>query len=236
MAISATYLTLQQQIADELGDRQDLMAPLSDSGLALSPIKNAIQSAIAKWEREPFYFNELYDQGAFNTVVGQEFYTTTDVPEFARLPYIQKVRVLINANRYTLDCRTWQYLEDISVSSVVQSSFPYDYAYFAGTMRFYPTPNQAIPVTLMANEKLVPLVNDGDSNVWTQDGYDLIRSEAKLMLAQEVLFDDELASRMKTAIYGDAPPFRQQNMGYLAALHYETSRRGAGGRIRPSQF
>jgi hypothetical protein len=231
MAISATYLILQRQIADELGDRQDLLAPLSDSNLTLSPIQNAIQSAIAKWEREPFYFNELYDQGAFSTVIGQEFYTITDVPAFASLPYIQKVRVLINNNRYTLEPRTWQYLEDISVNPQSQSSFPYDFAYFAGTMRFYPTPAQAIPVTLMCNQKLTPLVSDGDSNVWTQDGYDLIRSEAKLILAQEVLFDDDIAARMNIAIYGAG-----SQMGYLYALRAETSRRGAGGRIRPSHF
>jgi hypothetical protein len=32
---------LQQQIADELGDRQDLLLPLSDSALSQSPIQNA---------------------------------------------------------------------------------------------------------------------------------------------------------------------------------------------------
>jgi len=51
MTISATYLQLQRQIADELGDRTDLLTPLSDSGETLSPIQNAVQSAIAKWER-----------------------------------------------------------------------------------------------------------------------------------------------------------------------------------------
>jgi hypothetical protein len=231
MAISATYLQLQNQIADELGDRRDLLTPLSDSDLALSPIQNAIQTAIAKWEHEPFYFTELYSQGAFDTIAGEEFYTTTDVPAFASLPYIQQVRVLINNNRYTVDARTWEYLERISVGAFVQSSYPFDFAYFAGTMRLYPIPNGVIPVTLMANTRLSPLTFDSDANAWTTEGYDLIRCEAKLILANEVLYDDDIARRMVGAIHGvpGAP-------GYLYGLRAETSRRAAGHRVIPTQF
>ena len=50
MAISADYITLQKQIADELGDRTDLLSSLSDSGLTLSPVQNAIH---ASGEGEP---------------------------------------------------------------------------------------------------------------------------------------------------------------------------------------
>lgn len=231
MPISATYLQLQRQIADELGGRQDLLVPLADSSLTLSPIQNAVQTAIAKWEHEPFYFTELYSQGAFDTVPGQEFYTTTDVPAFASLPYIQQVRVLINNNRYTVDAFPWEYLEEISVGSFVQSGFPFHFAYFAGTMRFYPIPNAVTPVTIMANTRLSPLILDDDANAWTTEGYDLIRCEAKLVLANEVLFDDDIARRMVGAIYGvpGAP-------GYLYGLRAETSRRASGHRIIPTRF
>lgn len=76
MSISRNYGLLQKQIADECGDNQGLLAPLSaDSGL-LSPIQNAIQSAIAKWEREPFYFNgfrlKCEAASAFKLTAGQE--------------------------------------------------------------------------------------------------------------------------------------------------------------------
>src|SRR5215472_12572276 len=98
MAISATYRQLQLAIADELGDRGDLLSPLSDSGLSLSPIKNAIQSAIAKWERETFYFSEIYANSEFNTVAFQEYYTTVDDPNFALYVKILQARVLINSN------------------------------------------------------------------------------------------------------------------------------------------
>lgn len=236
MAISADYVTLCKQIADELGDRQDLLTPLADSNLSLSPIKNAIQSAIAKWEREPFYFNSVYDTPAtpfFTTVAGQEFYTVDDASEIATSPDLLKLHVLINANRYPLEPRTWQYLEDTSVNPAV-TGFPFDYAYFAEQLRFYPIPDGAYPITRSGTKRLSALVEDSDANAWTQDAYDLIRSEAKLILALETLHDDAMAARTRVAIYGD--PSEPRSRGYLAALKGETTRRQARGRIRPTYF
>jgi len=233
MAISATYRQLQLAIADELLDRGDLLSPLSDSGLATSPIQNAIQSAIAKWEREPFYFNEIYSQSEFTTVPFQEYYTATDDPNFALFTNILQARVLINSNRYILLPRTWQYIETISVNPNVSSTFPGDFAYFGGTFRLYPIPNAALPITIAGYKRQTPLALDGDTNAWTTEGYDLIRSEAKLILAREVLFDDDLIGRMEMAIYGN--PANPQERGYLAALQAETARR-APGRIMPSKF
>jgi hypothetical protein len=232
MAISGTYLQLQQQIADELGDRQDLLAPLSDSALTLSPIKNAIQSAIAKWEREPFYFTEAYSQNLFNTVLGQEIYTTVAAPMIATSPNILKLHITVNSQRYPMQVRTWQYIEDTSVNPFT-TGWPFDYAYMAEQLRFYPIPNGAYPITLSGLQRLPALAADGDANTWTQDGYDLIRSEAKLILAEEVLMDDELAGRMRAAIYGNPQDPRER--GYLAVLKAETARR-AHARIRPSHF
>jgi hypothetical protein len=232
MAISGTYLQLQQQIADELGDRQDLLVPLADSALTLSPIKNAIASAIAKWEREPFYFTENYSQNLFNTVAGQEFYTTAAATMIATSPNILKLHIFINANRYPLQIRTWQYLEDTSVNPAVQGQ-PIDYAYFAEQLRFYPIPMGAYPITISGIGRLAALSADSDANTWTQDGYDLIRSEAKLILAEETLMDDDLAGRCRAAIYGN--PQNPVERGYLAALKGETARR-ARAKIRPSHF
>src|SRR5712672_1259731 len=109
-------MQLQKQIADELGDRQDLMTPLSDSGVPLSPIQNAIQSAIAKWEREPFYFNEAYTVPLFTTVIGQELYTVNDAVTIENSPDIVKLHILISGNRFHLERRSWAYIEDISMN------------------------------------------------------------------------------------------------------------------------
>lgn len=240
MAISSNYLQLQQVIADELGDRQDLLTSLGDSDLLLSPIQNAIQSAIAKWERESFYFTETYTT-LFNTngnvpsgYPGQEFYTSVDGAGVATAPRIIKLRVLVDGQRYTLTPRTWQYLEDTSVNPMVTSSYPSDWSYFAETIRLYPIPSQVMPVQASYDARQTALVNESDNNVWTQDAYDLIRTEAKLILAREVLHNPAMVQECLNAIYG-TPGVRGER-GYLSVLKGETARRGGRGKIRPTHF
>jgi hypothetical protein len=232
---------MQQQIADELGDRQDLMSPLADSGLTLSPIKNAIQSAIAKWERESFRFNELFAQNLFSTVSGTEFYTTdgTTANQIANAPDLLMLHILISGNRYPLYVRTWEYMEMISANPSVTGN-PIDYAFMAGTLRFYPIPDGAYPITLSGTQRLTALAADADTNGWTQDGWDLIRSEAKLILAREVLFDDDLATRMEAAIYGRTSAggsfgYFPEQRGYLYGLKAERNHR-ARAKIIPTYF
>lgn len=244
MAIQSNYLTMQKQIADELGNKLSLLTPLADSGLALSPIQNAIQSAIAKWEREPFYFNRFRIDtpltpvlGAPTTSPGQEFLGATtapvawpDMPTFA---YIQKLWVLISSNRYTLNPRTPQYLDDISVNPAVVSQ-PVDYAYDTEQLRFYPIPDGTYPIGIWAIQRFAALEADADSNAWTNEAFDLIKSEAKLILGRDVLHDQELEQSAYRAIYGS--PGVRGDRGYLFALKGETSRREGNSRIKPMHF
>lgn len=231
--VSSNYGTMQHQIADELGDRQDLLSPLSDSTLSLSPIQNAIQAAIAKWERENFYFNELYDSTTLSTVAQQEFYTSSDAAIIASMAKMDKVHILVSGNRYFLNPRTWQYLEDISINPTVYG-MPVDYAYFAQQLRLYPIPDIAYALTFSGTKRFTALSANSDANPWTQDAEALIRSEAKLILAREVLFDDALEAKMMKAIYGD--PAIPGDRGYLYALKAETTRRNSSAPIRPTYF
>lgn len=235
MAISSTYGVLQDQIADEIGNRTDLLSVLSGySNMTLSPIKNAIQSAIALWEREPFYFNQLVDTDGFSTVANQEFYTSSDYAALGTNPYIKSIHYKQNStSRYDLEVRDWGYLEKISVNTTSYGQ-PTDWAYFAAKLRFYPIPDAIYSVTINGVQRLSALSAAGDANAWTQDGYDLIRCQAKLILAEEVLHDAELAAEMKTAIYGD--PGLPHRRGYLDVLKGETWQRSARGRIRPTSF
>lgn len=227
MAISATYITLQRQIADELGNRTDLLSALSSSSLTLSPVKNAIQSAIAKFEREPLYFNQFYDNLFFTTVNLQEFYTSADEATIATTINITRLHIIVDSKRYMLVPRRWQYLEDIWHGTDTGS--PTDFAYFAQQIRLYPIPNGAFPISASGTQRLSALSADSDTNGWTQDGFDLIRTEAKRILAQEVLFDYDLAERLRIEIYGD--PNNQQFEGHLAALRKETMLRTGGGLV-----
>lgn len=229
---------MQKQIADELQDNQALLAPLSpDSGL-LSPIKNAIQSSIAKWEREVFYFNDFRLEpvigGPFNTVIGREFYGVADYAPLGTLACIKSVRILQSNNRYMCTERDSNYMNEVSCSPV-NTGMPTDYSYDANQMRFYPIPTAIYPVGLTGTQRLTALVQDIDTNAWMQDAFDLIKSDAKLTLAREVIYDDKVEAAMLKAIYGD--PMQPRDRGYLKPLKDETTRRHSSRtRVRPSYF
>ena len=224
MALSYTYIQLQHQIASELGDKTNL---IPGSGI-WSPIKNAIQSAIAKWEPEPFYFNEVYDSplNLFTTVDGQERYTVADSTEISNAAYIDQLRIVVGTNRFVLTKRSWRELEDLSVDPAAEGQ-PTEWASYGKQIRLYPIPNAAYPIRGGRIKKLTALSADADANCWTQDGYDLIRLEAKLHLARNVLRDPQLAAECEAQIYGP--------WGCLRMLKAETTRR-AKSQIRPIPF
>lgn len=228
MAISGTYISLATQIADELGDRSDLLSPQLVASAANSPIKRAIQSAIAKWEREPFYFTETYTASFFTTVNAQEFYTTSDAPAIATTLSITRLHITISGSRYALTARRWNYIDDISTGTTAGK--PTDFAYYAEQIRLYPIPDAAYVVALSGNKRLTALSADSDANAWTQDGFDLIRCEAKLILARGLLKDEALALQCETEIYGH--PEKPNLVGHLQALRAETERRARPGMLR----
>ncbi len=240
MTILSTYGEMQARIADELGDRQDLLVPLSDASplLTQSPIQNAIQSAIALWERELFYFNEVYEQNIFTTVPGQELYQDS-AGLIQTAPAITHWHVLISGNRYPLIPRPWGYLEDTSVNPLVTGQ-PIDVAYMAEVARFYPIPDGAYPITISGYRRANTMVQDGNATFWTQDAYDLIRTQAKLILARELLHDPDLATECELSLYGASSAggnfARIPNArSYVYALKAETTRRRKS-RIIPSYF
>lgn len=239
--ISATYLGLQKVIAAELGDRQDLLVP--ETGMTLSPIQRAIQSAIAKWEQETFYFNRfridtpLGGPATVSTAYQQEYYGATTAPnawpQIPKLAAIKRIWVLISSNRYTLNPRTPQYLDDISVNPAVVSQ-PVDYAYDTQQFRLYPIPDGAYPIGIWGTIMFDALEDDADSNPWTDEAYDLIRCEAKLQISRDFLHDDEIETKSTKAIYGD--PAIQGQRGYLSDLRKRTTRREANSRVKPTYF
>lgn len=226
MALSYTYLQMQTQIIDELGDRADLLAPMLTAASASSPIKRAIQSAVAKWERERFYFNEVYNSATplFTTVSGQELYTTSDATGIATAPQIDELRALISGTRQVLTRRSWGDLEALSSNPSARGQ-PSEWAYFGQQIRLYPIPDGAYAIAASRLQRITALSADADTNVWTTEGYDLIRCEAIAHLARGILKDPALAAQAEAQIYGPR--------GYLYMLKAETARR-AKSRIRPT--
>lgn len=207
-----SYGDMQRRIADELL-RSDLT----------SQIQNAIQTAIKEYERNPFYFNQLRQDTAFNTSHGQEFYTSATSSLIASMVTLNRVTVTVSGNRYSMNPRTPEYMEDTSVNPVVYGQ-PVDYAYFAEQLRFYPIPDNAYAVALSGIYRLNTLSNSTDTNAWTSDAELLIRCRAKYELAMHVLRDPDMAQQMKGAEFEA-----------FSNLKGETARR-TPRRIRPTYF
>jgi hypothetical protein len=196
--MAGTYGDMQTRISNEIGFRSDLT----------TQIQLAIQTAIAKYEREYFYFNGVYAQNAFNTVANQEFYTASDYAPLG-----------------TMAPRNWSYLEDISVNPAVTSTIPVDYAYEAKTLRLYPIPSGSYPITLTGTQRLATLSLTTDTNAWMTDAEALIRCEAKADLFDNYIYAPDKADKQ-----------RALSLGYLVDLRAETTRRGAIGKMRPTDF
>lgn len=209
-----SYGDLQNRIADEI---------MRTDGSLASQIQNAILTAIKQYERLPFYFNQLRQEAAFNTAQGQEFYTSLASPLIAQMVTLDRVTVTVSGNRYSMNPRTPQYMEDTSVNPIVYGQ-PVDYSYFAETLRFYPIPDNTYPIALTGIYRLFTLANATDTNAWTSDAELLIRSRAKYELALHVLRDPDMAQQMKAA-----------ELDALTDLRGETMRR-TPRRIRPTYF
>lgn len=203
-------------------------------------VKNAIQDAIAEYEREDFYFNNMRTFGAatgsnsdLQTVQGKEFYSYQDLSVLINMPHISKISILAFSNRYPLVNRTQQWMDDVSMSPT-WNGLPTDWAWISGSIRLYPIPNDSYPLIIDGTIRFPPLVNDADYNVWSNRAEALIRTESKRLLFTNITRDEDQAAIMLREIHGDpAFPMRQ---GFLAQLRRETSRRAGGaGKIRPSR-
>lgn len=216
------FATLQNRIADELGGRTDLLAP--STGMTLSPIQLAIQDAVRFWEDERLFFNEYRTAGAFNTVAGQEFYTASDWADIETIQHIDKLSVLISGNRYFMWPRTEQYMEDISINPSWRGQ-PVDYSYYNFQLRFYPIPDNTYPVNVLGTKKFTQLVNNADTNVWTNEAESLIRATAKQYLYRDTILDDVKAASM-------AASAQQQ----FSSLKGGTFKKSATLRMQATQF
>ncbi len=213
---------MQNRIADELGGRTDLLAP--SPNLAYSPIQYAIWDAISYWQNDRYWFNEYRVTGAFSTVVGQEFYTSADWADIATIQHIDKLSILISQNRYFMVGRTEQFMEDISMNRQWTGQ-PVDYSYYNFQLRFYPIPNGVYPVNVLGTRMADPLVDDSDTNIWTEEGEQLIRATAKWFLYRDTILDDAKAASMERSA-------GQQSSNMKAA----TFKKSATLKFQPTQF
>lgn len=205
-----TLADLKSRIALELA-RTDLTAQIA----------NAVSDAIKFYGSERFWFNQSRNI-TFNTVDGQQAYGAADQAIIPSLVKIDDV-FFSGATKYPLGRYSATDFEMLTGGSTANGR-PCAYTYTDDQIFLYPTPNDVYTMRVYAHYRL-PTLNDGETNAWTDDAEELIRSHAKQLLYLDPIEDDQGAARMGVKI----PEL-------LAALRSETSARMGTGRIRPTQF
>ena len=209
-----TLGTMMDRIADEL-DRTDMT----------SQIQQAIKTAISKYERKRFYFNEARSL-TFTTVDGQEFYTSADATDIPNLLFIDNVKLTISSSdKIDLDRADYSELEYLSTNSTTDEGQPTCYAYYAKQLRLYPIPDAAYAVRVSGVFALSDLSATADTNAWMTDAEALIRSRAKREIFTHVIRDVEGAQAMA-----------QAEAEELQSLNQATNARSSTGTILPMEF
>ena len=212
----ATYVDMQNRIAREI-HRSDLTAD----------IKTHILSAITFYSSMRTNGNEKMFP-TVTTIKGTKYYSTTTTAP-GTLPSdiieIDSITTTVNTRIYQLTQASFSDLEKIDVGNTTLSGYPRLWAWYAGQLRLYPTPNGAYALSISGQSVLTALVADGDSNFWTNDGEILIRQHAKKTIAMDLTYDNEMASRC-AALEKEA----------LVNIKAETNQLISSGRLRSTSF
>lgn len=91
---------------------------------------------------------------------------------------------------------------------------PTRYAYYNDKLRLWPTPDGAYTLNIYGVAQIAGPTADGDTNVWTNQAYDLITAQTKMTLYRGIFRDPE-GAQLAMAEVQDA----------LARLKRETARR-----------
>lgn len=212
--MTGTYGDMKTRIADELA-RSDLT----------SQIALAVLSSVKHYERRRFYFNEGR-ASTFSTVAGQEFYGSADLADIPNYLDIDTLRITISSNsNYTLDPKTYEYLDEINVGGTTTRGQPVFYSNYAQQIRLYPVPDAVYTMRISGVKALTALSADADTNAWTTDAEDLIRHRAKWDIYANVTGDIQQAGVMK-----------QNEQEALTALLGVNTMRAATGFLTATQF
>lgn len=239
-----TLAELQAHVADDIADT---------TGEYAVQIARAVMRAIAKYQRQRFYFNERRDVD-IGLEAGQQFYDATNNEQIPKLLKIDAAflldgeigQVTVDTTETTVDdddtfidgasglggspveihtmrATTPEHLELIGDSSASRSR-PYLYSYFNQQLRIYPIPDSAnYTMRLQAWVRVDAPTVGTESNAWTTEAYDLIHAAAKRYLAQHTLRDADLAV---------AAGLAEQDA--LMDLQAETSSKNGTGIITPT--
>lgn len=206
MAFSGTdQASMIFRIAAELGARFDLAGAVG-SASQTSPnseaIRNAINTAIAIYQKHRFRFNEVNpnpaNQPYFTTVALQSTYSTADNPIISSAYFIDYLNIVIGNTLMELT-QVSPERQHLNIQLYTQFGLPTSWAYEGNSLILYPVPVTNYQVFIGAHLALPGPSTDSDqTNVWMNptQGERLIRCRAKYEVATHVTRNLQMSQMM----------------------------------------
>lgn len=174
----ATYADLKARIVRET-TRTDLLDELADA------LTEHIQDACDEFADRRFWFN-------------QSIQSISTAANINSLPIAMRVIDRVAGPYNDLTPVTIDDMPDFGIHP--QSGLPTKYAYYNGALRFDVTPDAAYAVTVYGVAQASVLVNDGDTNFWTNEGLRLITAQTSMTLYRDQFRDPEGAALASQAV------------------------------------
>ena len=218
--MSGTYGDLKAAIVRELYNRTDLT----------TQIQAAILSAVAFYENEKWWWKEEQETD-LATVANQPFITLPDDFE-----YEDGFTITYSTYPLPLIKRDWETMLRLLISSTTMRGQPTDYAFYAGQMWFYPTPNASYMLTMWKTRTLTPLSDDSESNEWTTDGEEMIRSRAVANIRCHILREPAALEEMGMMRQQNKDQLSNRELSAYNNLWAKNHIKLATGKIAPNPF
>lgn len=244
MAFTGTDLqSMIFRVAAELGARFDLGGAIGSASVT-SPnseaIRNAINTAIAVYQKQRFRFNEINPATppTFQTVAYQSVYSTPDSPIISSAYYIDYLNLQLGNTLLQLE-QVSPERQHLNIQMFIQYGTPTSWAYEGNSIILYPVPVTNYTIYIGAHMQMPGPASDTDqTNVWMQpsQGERLIRCRAKYEVATHVTRNMAMSAAMSPEPDGNAG---QSGETYRAwrALKAETNKiTSTRSRIRPMAF
>ena len=156
-------------------------------------IEEAILTAIDHYQGERFWFNVSREM-TFDSVVDQEFYTSTDDADIGLIEKIDYVKLELDDDQVV---RLWEVtpdrVEELSEQGT-QTGEPRYYTFYDKRFRLYPVPDDVYTVRVGGVIKVAAPATSGETgNPWMVEAEKLIRMRAQFELFAHVIVDTERA-------------------------------------------
>lgn len=216
----STFGDLKSAVKRELYNRTDLD----------TEINAAILSAVAFYENDKWWWKEQQETD-LATVSNQAF---IDLPD--DFEYEDGFTITYSTYPLPLIKRDWETMMKLLISSTTMKGQSTDYAFYGKKIWFYPTPNAGFALTMWKTRILTPLSDDAESNEWTNEAEEIIRSRSVADLRCHILREEAALQEMAIMRQSGHDQLSNRELSAYNALWRRSTIKLMSGKIAPHYF